>query len=286
MTSTAEAISTPVPGQLEVAGPQGRIDCLVTGEGSPTTLFVHGLTGSIAQTRPFGSGVRGTRVFMHLRGHGGTAVPSRPGGEPDPGGYPELASDLAAVIAAVGATRALGVSFGAGALLALLASTRTPLERLVLCLPPSAAAGGAGDSDTVRDDVQDGFAEMADAVDAVDVERLARGLLAQQPSQVRGRPDVRVWARRHAGELIAGRANGLGHVLRAWPGRAALPDPARHRLPGTLVLAQDGDPVHPLAAALAWADLLHARLEVLPAGSLPWTARGRVRALIAGHLNG
>jgi hypothetical protein len=61
---------------------------------------------------------------------------------------------------------------------------------------------------------------------------------------------------------------------------------AGHRLPDTLILAQEDDPVHPVTAARAWADLLDARLEILPAGSLPWSARGRVRDLIAGHLNG
>ena len=44
--------------------------------------------------------------------------------------------------------------------------------------------------------------------------------------------------------------------------------------------------MHPVAAAQSWADLLGARLEVLPAGSLPWSARERVRDLITGHLNG
>jgi hypothetical protein len=55
----------------------GDVEVLVTGSGSPVTVFGHGLAGSIAETRPFGSGVRGTRAFLHFRGHG--ATPSREG---------------------------------------------------------------------------------------------------------------------------------------------------------------------------------------------------------------
>jgi pimeloyl-ACP methyl ester carboxylesterase len=281
-TVDAGALGVPgalvVPGTLVVPGPAGAIECLVTGQGSPVTAFVHGLTGSIAQTRPFGSGVIGSRVFIHLRGHGGTLLPA------DAGGYPELASDVAAVIAAVGASRALGVSLGAGALLTMLAGAHTTVQRLVLCLPP-AAPGAADRPDAVRA----GFAAMADALEAADVESLARGLLAHQPAQVRHRPAVRIWARRRAGELIDDRSGGLARALRQWPGRPAVPDPAAlagRRLPDTLILAQDDDPVHPVAAAQSWADLLGARLEVLPAGSLPWSSRDRVRDLITGHLNG
>jgi len=284
-------------GPLTVAGPAGPIDCLVTGSGRPVTVFVHGLTGSIAQTRPFGSGVTGSRVFVHLRGHGGTRVPPAPDGTPAPGGYREAAADVAAVVAATGAGAAVGISFGAGALLALLGTGATPLRRLVLCLPPSASAdldGGAPSGDARRanpgpgDAVRAGFATMADALDAGDVEALARALRGHQPDAVRRSPAVQLWARRHAADLVAGRENGLAVVLRAWPG---LPVPAigpgvPGSLPAILVLAQRDDPVHPLPAAEHWARLLGAGLEVLAAGGLPWSERDRARDLIAGHLNG
>ena len=65
------------------------VEYVVTGAGEPVTLFVHGLTGSVAQTRPFGSGVAGTRVFAHLRGHGLTAVP-----QDGPGTYADLAGEV------------------------------------------------------------------------------------------------------------------------------------------------------------------------------------------------
>ena len=47
----------------------------MTGPGEPVTVFAHGLAGSIDETRPFGSGVRGSRVFLHFRGHGATSAP-------------------------------------------------------------------------------------------------------------------------------------------------------------------------------------------------------------------
>ncbi|HET7661061.1 MAG TPA: alpha/beta hydrolase, partial [Oryzihumus sp.] len=51
-------------------GPDGALEYLLTGSGGPTTVFGHGLAGSIETTRPFGSGVEGTRAFFHFRGHG------------------------------------------------------------------------------------------------------------------------------------------------------------------------------------------------------------------------
>ena len=53
----------------------GEIEYVVTGNGPPVTVFAHGLAGSIPETRPFGSGVDGTRVFLHFRGHGASSAP-------------------------------------------------------------------------------------------------------------------------------------------------------------------------------------------------------------------
>src|SRR5262249_35126517 len=55
------------------ATPGVRLEYVVTGSGPPTTVFAHGLAGSIAETRPLGSGVHGSRVFFHFRGHGRSA---------------------------------------------------------------------------------------------------------------------------------------------------------------------------------------------------------------------
>src|SRR3954452_15943123 len=105
------------------------IDYLVTGSGDPVTVFAHGLAGSIAETRPLGSGVEGTRVFLHFRGHGASSAPE------SPWTYPALAAELRAVADHVGATRALGVSLGAGALTTLLGESPERFDRVVFFLP-------------------------------------------------------------------------------------------------------------------------------------------------------
>jgi len=265
-----------------VVAPGGPVEVLVTGSGEPVTVFLPGLTGSIPQTRPFGSGVEGTRVFAHLAGHG--ATPAWPPGAVPPGGaYRHLGRQAAAVVRATGATAAVGVSLGAGALLSVLAEGPLPLRRLVLCLPPG-VPGGPAPSEPVRQRL----AAMADALDAADVEALGRLLRDHQPAAVRRSPAVRIWARRHAADLVAGRASGLATVLRTLPGELpgelpGVPEPGPG-FPATLVLAQEGDEVHPVAAAQQWAQLLGARLEVLPAGAIPWRGRGDLRRLIVEHL--
>ena len=42
-----------------LAGPVGHLEYLCTGDGDPSTVFAHGLGGTIETTRPFGSGVPG-----------------------------------------------------------------------------------------------------------------------------------------------------------------------------------------------------------------------------------
>ncbi|HET9658465.1 MAG TPA: alpha/beta hydrolase [Kineosporiaceae bacterium] len=283
------------PGHRWAEGPAGPVEYLVTGSGEPVTMFVPGMTGSIAQTRPFGSGVGGSRVFLHLRGHGATPVPAGADGAPDPGGCPDLAAEVAAVAAATGATRALGVSLGAAALLRWLADRPDALDRVVLVLPAALpdgddradgdrrAAGAVGASSGAT---RARLLAMADAVTAADVESLARLLRAHQPAAVRGRPDVALWARRRAAELAG---TPLAPVLRRFAGLAPPVAPeelARITCP-VLVVAQEGDEVHPVAAARRYAESLpDARLEVLPAGAVLWTGRDRLRDLVAGFLDG
>lgn len=105
------------------------IEFITTGSGLPSTVFAHGVDGSIATTRPFGSGVIGSRTFLHFRGYGASA-PSR-----GPWTDATLEEDLRAVADHVGATQAFGVSMGAGALCSLVAHTPLRFERLVFALP-------------------------------------------------------------------------------------------------------------------------------------------------------
>jgi pimeloyl-ACP methyl ester carboxylesterase len=112
---------------LEV--PNGSLELITTGSGLPATVFAHGVDGSIQTTRPFGSGVKGSRTFLHFRGYGASSDPGRPLT------YAALEDDLRAVADHVGATQAFGVSMGAGAMCALLAHTPLRFDRLVFALP-------------------------------------------------------------------------------------------------------------------------------------------------------
>lgn len=200
-------------------GPHGSLEFITTGSGLPATVFAHGLVGSIASTRPFGSGVEGSRTFLHFRGYGASAAAETPWT------YPELASELRAVADHVGATQALGVSMGAGALCTLLADTPLRFDRLVFVLPA--------------------VLDRPRADDALD-----------------GTPSS-------AAPPVTDR-----HVL------AAVTAPA-------LVIAQDGDPAHPVGVAeqLA-ASLPGARLVVMPPGGILLRHRARMRDLVGGFLSG
>jgi pimeloyl-ACP methyl ester carboxylesterase len=253
----------------QIDGPSGPIEILPTGSGDPVTVFAHGLASSIGQTRPFGSGVPGTRVYLHFRGHGSSAAPDP---QTSPWTYAALAGELRAVADHVHATRALGVSLGSHALMSLVAATPDRFDRLVFVLPaavdrPSPSSRGAA---------------MADLVDRRDIEGLARMLVDWQPPAVRELPAVRVWARRQADDLAG---TPIATALRLLPDQVPLPggaEPLRAVRAPALVIAQEGDPIHPVSAAEQLAALLpDARLEVLPPGGVLWRDRPRLRDLVS-----
>jgi pimeloyl-ACP methyl ester carboxylesterase len=256
-----------------IDGQVGPLHHVVTGAGDPTTLFVPGLAQSIADTRPFGSAVEGTRVFVDLRGHGGSAAPASEAGWT----YDGLADDVRAVADAVGATRALGVSLGAGALLRLIAGEPDRFERVVLALPGPLH----GDRDPAVLAVTDA---LADAVEGNDPIAMGRDLVLLQPESARARSDVRLWARRHAAELSG---TGVPGALRHLPRQPVVesPDSLAAVTASVLVLAQRGDDVHPVAAAEELAAAIPgARLEISD-GPWIWGGRSMLREIVSGFLN-
>ncbi len=248
----------------------GRVEYVVVGSGSPVTVFGHGLGGSILDTRPLGVGVRGTKVFLHFRGHGGSLG--------DGWSYAGLATDLRAVADETGATRALGVSMGAGALTALLADAPDRFDRVVFYLPAVLDRPGAGPA-------LGRFRAMAGAVEAGDLDGLTALVLTEIPPAVRVQPDARAYAAMRAELLLAGKA---AAALRELPGQAAVADAgvlARVGVPA-LVVAQEDDDLHPVAVARELAAALpDARLEVFAGGGSLWLSRDRLRTLISGFLN-
>lgn len=255
-----------------IEGPHGPLEVLVNGEGGPVTLFAHGLAGSIAETRPFGSGVSGTRVFMHFRGHGRSSALDTPFS------YAELAEEALAVQERFAATRALGVSLGAGAL--LRAATRAPdrFERLALLIPATV--------DRARTGVSVGRVDaMAEMAEAGNVEGLTDLLLAEQPAELAERRVVRMWARQQAERFVVPE---LTAVMRQVPVSYPIADAdeLRRLTMPILVVGQDGDEAHPSWVARELADALpDAELEIFPPGGVVWTHRARLREVLTHFLN-
>jgi pimeloyl-ACP methyl ester carboxylesterase len=176
--------------------------------------------------------------------------------------YAVLARDLDAVAAAHGATRALGVSMGAGTVLRLLAERGDRFERALLLLPPP--------PDMQRTDRHDA---LLAALDAGDLEALRQGVRDDLPAGVRAEPYVVA----RADHLLT--STGVAAVLRAL-------DPLPLDLSGVttrvLVVTLDADPAHPVAAAEHWArEVPRAELVVLGPGAV-FRERARLRELVRG----
>ena len=242
-----------------------RLELLATGTGTPVTVFAHGLGGSIATTRPFASGVSGTKLFPHARGHGGSSR--------GPMTYAGLAADLAEIAGAYEATRALGVSMGAGTLLRLAAAEPRRFERLVLVIP--AVVDGPRDA---------GTAAYWRRVWAAAPEELARMLAAEIPAEAR--EAAAAWIDEQVRTYTNRRSRRLFMELAA---DRPVEDEAVLKEVDTpvLVIGQEGDPRHPADVARRLAELLpRAELHVYEEPGLLWRYRADLRARIGGFLNG
>ncbi|MBK5307584.1 MAG: alpha/beta hydrolase [Frankiaceae bacterium] len=245
------------------------ITALVTGAGAPVTVAAHGLGASVAETRPLLSGVSGTRVFYAARGHAGEV--------PDAFTYRALGDDLLGVADEHGATRALGVSMGAGALLSVLSRRPTRFDRVVVFLP--------GAIDTPRtDDAVRRFSVLVDALARQDVEAVRAFVAAEIPVDLRDR----------AAPYIKTRARFLLDSPGIPVGVASLPPVTpvddRSSLAAVsaevLVIGQEGDPLHPAQVARDLAAVLpKARLVVFDQPGAMLRERRRLRALITDFLN-
>ncbi|WP_434591576.1 alpha/beta fold hydrolase [Brevibacterium sp. 1718] len=260
---------------LNLPGPESGF-IATFGSGEPHTLFGHGFAGAIRDTRPFGTGITGTRHFLHLPGHGG-----RP--SPGPGWtYPQIAEVLADAVSTTSASRALGVSMSAGGLLHLLSiahpATRG-LDKIALVLPASftgfpaeVAAANGSHLERLRRLVAD---ENIDGI--VDL------MLSREPAEVAQMLPARAWTKAKAENLVhTDMSDGLGLALEI---AVADTDEAAENLrsfPGdVLVLTHEDDPAHPVPVAEGIHRAIpNSRLEVLPAGSILWRGRHDVRRIL------
>lgn len=256
--------------QVAPAGRVNGVEWTATGQGLPVTVFAHGLAGSQAEVRPLAAKTPGTRVLLSFRGHGGSAALE--------GGwdFDLLADDLLAVADAVGATGALGLSLGAGAL--LRAVTRDPhrFDRLAFVMPASL--------DQIRDDrATDWLLRLAAAIDASDEAAICALLLMEVPAAVRERTGARLLVQRRARQLVdthPPRPRGQVRPLDDLGVLRAVTAPA-------LVVGQVEDDLHPIEISRALARALPAaELLELPQGGVFWTAGRETAESIGAHLAG
>jgi pimeloyl-ACP methyl ester carboxylesterase len=254
---------------LEPTTRVGGCHVVVLGDGGPVTVFAHGLGGSVAETRPLATRAPGTRVLLDFHGHG------QSDGLESGWDYDLLADDLLAVADAFGATRAVGLSLGAGALLRALSRDPARFERLAFVLP--AAIDG-----TRRDSSTDRLQRLGAAIEASDADAAAALLLAELPSVVRERRGVELLVRRRAATLVTRPAPAPAGDDRPLPDRSLL---ATLVVP-SLVMSQEDDPLHPLDLARELhAALPSSELAVLPPGGVFWTAAREAQEALARHLS-
>jgi pimeloyl-ACP methyl ester carboxylesterase len=245
------------------------VDVAVVGNGLPVTVYAHGLGGSSVETRPLAARTPGTRVLLTFRCHGTSDAID--------GGwtYDDLADDLLAVADAFGATRAVGLSLGAGVLLRALTRRPDRFERVAFVLPATL--------DRTRDDHATArLLRLGDALLAGDAEHVRGMLLEEVPPQVRDRGGVRILVDRRA-KLMLDRTPPYPREAEAplaeLTALAAVTAPA-------LVIAQTDDPLHPAdVARQLTAELPNAELLLLAPGGVFWTETRRVQDALADHLS-
>ena len=209
-------------------------------------------------------------MFAAARGHGRTPL----GDEPVT--YDVLGRDLAALADAHGATRALGVSMGAGALLSVLAREPRRFERVVLVLP--AALDGVRRDRAVRR-----TAALAQALEDRDRDAVAACVAAEVPADL-GR-QAAAYVRARTAFLLA--SPGVAAVGRALLLAPPVPDRRVLAAVGSevLLLAQEGDDLHPAEVARELAAVLpRARLVVFDRPGMVFRERARLREEVVGFL--
>jgi pimeloyl-ACP methyl ester carboxylesterase len=244
---------------------------LVTGAGQPVTVFAHGLGSGIAETRPLGSGVPGRKVFFQFRGHGRSAAP------PGPWTYADLARDLRAIADLSGATQALGVSLGAGALCRLLADHPERFDKVVFFLPaaldePRPAAA------------RQRLTRLLDALSDGDLNAVADAVAGEAPPAVRNTPAAWAYFRQRVDQLMR---DGLAPALASLSDRVPVTDRAdlaEVRAPA-LVIGCAGDDLHPVSVAEQLAAALPAAtLHLYDKPGVLWNQRADLRRRIGEFL--
>ena len=227
-----------------IDGPAGRLWIEHVGEGAPVTVFAHGLGSSSADLRRMAERTTGTSVLFDFRGHGASDAP------PPEAGYDHvaLAADLHAVADHAGATVALGVSMGAGAILRILTEEPDRFERNVFVIPSRI--------DDPCPDVP-GTLRMADELEREPIEQVADRMMDNDIIRHMIERDPH-WATQIRGQLLRMNNVGVPRAFRAYAtGAPPVDDPEvlRRVQAPALIASNIGDPNHPLGVSQRLASL-------------------------------
>jgi pimeloyl-ACP methyl ester carboxylesterase len=170
------------------------------------------------------------------------------------------------------------MSLGAGALCRLLTESPQRFERLVFILPavldvPRSAAA------------RERFLALLDAVASGDVGAVATQLVAEVPKTFRNAATGWAYVRQRLDSLMR---DGLSEELGALADQVAIDDreALRHVDAPTLIIACQGDELHPVSIAEELAEVLPAAtLHVYSRPTILWTERADLRERVSAFLN-
>ena len=235
-----------------IDGPDCKLWVEERGEGTPVSVWSHGITSSSAEVSAFSARTPGTRVLFDFRGHGESDLP-------EAGSYSteHFAGDLDAVARDHGATCAGGISLGAGAILRLVSRDPRRFEKLVLIQPARLDRSTEAHRRMFR---------LAGVLERLPLDRAVEEILEAEAAEGafdawQGQRDIR------RAMLMSMHPESIPHAI-----RECIDDPPL--LDGTslasvtapaLVIAHEGDPIHDAAVARDLADALpNAELAVFP----------------------
>jgi pimeloyl-ACP methyl ester carboxylesterase len=214
----------------------------VDGEGEPVTVLAHGLTNSCLELADLTALVPGTKVRFCFRGHGHSSSPTS--------GYrfADFARDVDAVATAYDARVAVGTSLGAGAVGYLAVQDPGRFDKMVFLLPAGLDRAF---------EYKDRMLRMAALIEGKSKEEAIETILSD-PERVATYLEM-PWLRDFDRRLLAG-LNPVGvprairGVIEDWPIEDR--EDLRRITTPTLIIAREGDDIHPARVARIIADLM------------------------------
>ncbi len=214
----------------------------VDGEGEPVTILAHGLTNSCLELADLTALVPGTKVRFCFRGHGHSSSPET--------GYrfADFGRDVDAVAKAYDARIAFGTSLGAGAIGHLAVRDPGRFDKIVLLLPAGLDRAF---------EYKDRMLRIAGLIEGKSKEEAIEAVLSD-PERVANYLEM-PWLREFDRRLLAG-LNPVGvprairEIIEDWPIEDR--EDLRRVTTPTLVIAREGDLIHPAVVARIIAEMM------------------------------